>query len=347
MQSRVTLRDVALKAGVHHTTVSRALKNDPRICASTLNKIKALAEKMGYIPDPMLSALNAYRHASKPSQYHGTAAWITNFSTRDAWRDSLCYRLYFQGASEQLMRHGYQLEDFWLREPNLSARRASQVLLHRGIRGLLICPLPISRGHLSLQWEKFSAVTFGYSLVRPRLHLFSAAHYRAMITGMRKLRALGYRRIGMVTAYDMNERMDRMWTAAYRSELPAQARGKPLPICLLGAGSRSYTDSDNEYKQMVLKWYRTHKPDAVITPTIPVFEWLVEEGYSMPKDVAVISMSLQQEDRTPGIVEASLGIGAAAGDFLVGMLQRGEYGVPATAQRVLLEGKWFSGKLPK
>jgi hypothetical protein len=145
----------------------------------------------------------------------------------------------------------------------------------------------------------------------------------------------------------MNERMDRMWTAAYRSELPAQVRGKALPICLLGAGSRSYTDSDNGFKQMVLKWYRTHKPDAIITPTIPVFEWLTEEGYSMPKDVAVISMSLQEEDRTPGIVEASLEIGAAAGDFLVGMLQRGEYGVPATAQRVLLEGKWFSAKLPK
>ncbi len=344
MQGRVTLRDVAVKAGVHHTTVSRALKNDPRICAETLGKIKALAEQMGYIPDPMLSALNAYRHASKAPQYHGTVAWVTNFAKRDGWRDSLCYRLYFQGANEQLKRHGYQLEDFWLRESNLSARRASQVLLHRGIRGLLICPLPISRGHLSLQWDKFSAVTFGYSLVRPRLHLFSAAHFRAMLTGMRKLRSLGYRRIGMVTAHDMNERMDRMWTAAYRSELPPLPRGKTLPICLLGAGKRTYNPGDGDFKQLVLKWYRANKPEAIITPTVPVFEWLSEEGYSMPKDVAVVSMSLQEEDRTPGMVEASREIGSAAADFLVSMLQRGEYGVPATAQRVLLEGKWFAGE---
>jgi DNA-binding LacI/PurR family transcriptional regulator len=344
MQDRVTLRDVAIKAGVHHTTVSRALKNDPRICAETLVKIKALAEQMGYTPDPMLSALNAYRHASKLPQYHGTVAWVTNFPKRDEWHDSLCYRLYFQGAIEQLKRHGYQLENFWLRESNLSARRASQVLLHRGIRGLIICPLPVSRGHLSLQWEKFSAVTFGYSLVRPRLHLFSAAHFRAVITGMRKLRTLGYRRIGMVTAHDMNERMDRMWTAAYRSELPTLPRGKTLPICLLGAGTRSYTDSGGGYKQQVLKWYHTHKPEAIITPTIPVLEWLTEEGYSIPKDVAVVSMSLQAEARTPGIVEASQEIGSAAADFLVSMLQRGEYGVPSTAQRVLLEGKWFAGE---
>ena len=39
MQSRVTLRDIAEKAGVHHTTVSRALKNDPHICAETLAKV--------------------------------------------------------------------------------------------------------------------------------------------------------------------------------------------------------------------------------------------------------------------------------------------------------------------
>lgn len=343
MQNRVTLRDVAAKAGVHHTTASRALKDDPRVQAETLAKIRAIAKEMGYMPDPMLASLNAYRHASQASQYHGTVAWITNHPTRDGWRDSSCYLLYFQGASDQLIRHGYRLEDFWLRQPNLSARRASQVLVHRGIRGLLICPLAISRGHLSLQWEKFSAVAFGYSLVRPKLHLFSAAHYRAMLTGMRKLRALGYRRIGMATAYDMNERMDRMWTAAYRSELPTPSRGKAIPICLLGEGMRSYP-SDQGYKQQVLKWYRAHKPDAIITPTIPVAEWLMEEGYQVPKDVAVVSMSLHREGTVSGILEAARETGRAAADFLVGMLQRGEYGIPSTPQRILLEGNWFAGK---
>ena len=135
MQTRVTLRAVAARAGVHHTTASRALKGDPRVCAETLAKIKAIAEEMGYMPDPMLSSLNAYRHATKDSQYHGTVAWITNFPTRDGWRTSTCYSLYFQGASEQLLRHGYRMEDIWLREPNLSADRASQVLLHRGNPG--------------------------------------------------------------------------------------------------------------------------------------------------------------------------------------------------------------------
>ena len=254
MEHRVTLRNVAAKAGVHHTTASRALKNDPRVNPETLARIRTIAEHMGYMPDPMLSSLNAYRHASRASQYHGTIAWITNFSTRDGWRNSSCYELYFQGAGEQLMRHGYRLEEFWLREPGLTARRSSQVLLHRGIRGLAICPLEISRGHLSLQWEKFSAVSFGYSLVGPRLHLFSAAHYRAMITGIRKLRALGYRRIGMVTSHEFDERMERMWTAAYHAELPKLPSIQTLPLCLFEGHAHSTNVADNQQKQLLLKW---------------------------------------------------------------------------------------------
>jgi LacI family transcriptional regulator len=341
MQTRVTLRDVAARAGVHHTTASRALKKDPRISAETVDRVTAIAEKIGYMPDPMLSALNAYRHASRAPQYHGTVAWITNYPTRNGWRDSACYELYFQGASEQLMRHGYRLEDFWLREQGQTARRASQVLLNRGIRGLLICPLPISRGHLSLQWEKFSAVSFGYSLARPKLHLFSAAHYRAMISCMRKLRALGYRRIGMVVSHEMNERMDRMWTAAYRSELPTLPRSQAIPILLLEGLS---SDLKNTHHEFVWKWYRRHKPDAIITPTSPVVEWLAEGNYRVPKDVAVVSASMHEEAFGSGIVEASRETGRAAANYLISMLQRGEYGIPSNPQRVLLEGSWYDGK---
>ena len=342
MQPRVTLRDIAAKAGVHHTTVSRALKDDPRVGTETLAKIRALAKGMGYMPDPMLSSLNAYRHASRAHQYHGTVAWITNFAARDGWRGSFCYRLYFQGASDQLMRHGYRLEEFWLREPGMTARNSSQVLFNRGVRGLLICPLMISRGHLSLQWERFSAVSFGYSLVRPKLHLFSAAHYRAMITCMRELRAMGYRRIGMVTSHEMNERMDRMWTAAYYAAQPVLPVKKTIPILLLGEHARP-SSAPNNFHLQVLKWYRAYKPEAIISPTVPVAEWLIEAGYRLPKDVAVVNTSLHQEIFVSGIVEDSREIGRAAADFLVGMLQRGEYGVPSTPQRVLLEGNWFAG----
>ena len=53
---RVTLSDIAKEAKVHVTTVSLALRDHPRIPAETKQRIKDLAKKMGYAPDPILSA---------------------------------------------------------------------------------------------------------------------------------------------------------------------------------------------------------------------------------------------------------------------------------------------------
>ena len=58
---RITMKDVALKIGVHTTTVSLALRNSPQLPLATRERIQTVARKMGYRQDPMLTALVAYR----------------------------------------------------------------------------------------------------------------------------------------------------------------------------------------------------------------------------------------------------------------------------------------------
>lgn len=183
---------------------------------------------MGYAPDPMLSALSTYRTQSRPSLYHGTIGWITNYPTRNGWQHE-SFRYYRQGAAEALTRHGYRLEDFWLQEPGLTAKRAVQILQSRGIRGLLICPLPGTSGHLSLKWERFAAVTFGYTLLRPELDLVTTSHYQNMQICIRNLHHLGHRRIGFVTWEEMSRRLHQQWSAAYHTPPPRSQRGRPSP----------------------------------------------------------------------------------------------------------------------
>ncbi|MCU6712801.1 LacI family transcriptional regulator [Paenibacillus sp. J5C_2022] len=48
---RVTIKDIAKRAGVTYGTVSRALNGDPRVRAATREKIAELAETMNYIPN--------------------------------------------------------------------------------------------------------------------------------------------------------------------------------------------------------------------------------------------------------------------------------------------------------
>ncbi len=53
----VTIKDIARAAGVSHSTVSRALKGDPRISQATTERIRRLAEEMGYRPSAVAQSL--------------------------------------------------------------------------------------------------------------------------------------------------------------------------------------------------------------------------------------------------------------------------------------------------
>jgi LacI family gluconate utilization system Gnt-I transcriptional repressor len=59
---RVTLADVAALAKVSPITVSRALRGERAVASDLTQRVKAAAEKLGYVPDPAARAL-ASRHS--------------------------------------------------------------------------------------------------------------------------------------------------------------------------------------------------------------------------------------------------------------------------------------------
>ena len=59
MSSRVTLKDVANECGYTANTVSRAMRNDPRLPEVTRQTIREAATRLGYIPNKMASSLRS------------------------------------------------------------------------------------------------------------------------------------------------------------------------------------------------------------------------------------------------------------------------------------------------
>ena len=172
------MRRIAQAAGVSHVTVSLALRNDPRLPVETRRRVQDVARELGYRPNPLVHALMSQVRARKPMKNITTIAFLTAFPTPDAWRKvSHVYRDYFDGAVERAAELGYRVEEIWAKEPGMTGRRLSDVLETRGIRGLLVGPLPPSRGHLSLDWSRFVSATMGYSMWRPDLHRASSNHY--------------------------------------------------------------------------------------------------------------------------------------------------------------------------
>lgn len=58
---RISIQDIARRAGVAHTTVSRALRDNPSISPKVREEIKQLAQEMGYVPNGIAQSLQNQR----------------------------------------------------------------------------------------------------------------------------------------------------------------------------------------------------------------------------------------------------------------------------------------------
>src|ERR1017187_4515828 len=105
---RVKLQSIADALGLHVTTVSKALRGHPHISASTRELVTRQAAKVGYVPDPMLSALAAYRTALRPAKFHSVLGWIHPHSKAE--QESLLrfagYTDYLAGAEARATQIG-------------------------------------------------------------------------------------------------------------------------------------------------------------------------------------------------------------------------------------------------
>jgi len=336
---RITQRDLARLARVSHTTVSLALRGHPSIPPATREHILRLAEKQRYRPDPALAALNAYRIDRATPRFHGTLAWLTGFATADGWRGMIQAEGYFEGARERAERLGYRLEDIWAAQPSLTARRLTQILLTRGVRGIVVAPLPRAHGEIPLEWRHFSAAALGYSLARPALHVVMNHQFRNMKHLVAQLAASGYRRIGLAIPAANDERVDHNYLSGYwiaQQSLSARS-GRPQPLLAEPFERRGF-----------LAWFRRQRPDAIIVAASyarQVISWLEETGRRVPADIGVaVAATPFGDPAISGIDEHVRMVGAMAVDTVVGMIHRNEVGVPEHPWRILAEGSWHQGR---
>ena len=337
MPSRqVTLKEVAAKAGVSIMTASRALRNQANVTPDTRAKVESAAAQLDYRPNPLVSALMSYRRASRIVRDTLTLGLITNFPSRDGWRAAKINQDFFTGAVQACSRHGYKLDEFWLREKDMTARRLSSILYSRNINGLLIAPLPVALGHLRLDWPNFSAVALGYSLAWPRLHRAVNHQFRSIRMALRRLRKMGYQRIGLALKSGIDERVEHHYTGGFMVEqqrLPANLR---VPMHVVP--DRLWNEKGFS------KWFEKNRPEVVVSHHEDVLEWLARLKVKVPQEVGYIHLNLPDSSgRLAGIYQNGQAVGTAAVDFLVAMLQRNERGIPQLSHSILVEGTWMDG----
>src|SRR5690242_20714424 len=129
---RVTLADIAKKAGVSKSTVSVALRGGHQVSAALRKKILGLAKKMKYAPDPFLSGLAAHRRSRGSAKNRGVLAWLNHWSEPRRLYHYKEFQGYWRGAVAAAEQFGYRLDEVrW--EQDCSPKRLEKILLARGI----------------------------------------------------------------------------------------------------------------------------------------------------------------------------------------------------------------------
>jgi LacI family transcriptional regulator len=333
MIPQVTLAQIAEAAGVSSMTVSRALRNQPRLAKETRDNILRIAKELEYRPNPLVSTLMQYRRQRNQTQQGLVLAFLTCFPERGGWRKIKHHAELFEGAAEAARQRGYRLEEFWLREPGMTGRRMSEILYSRNIPGLLVPPLPYAFGHLRLEWERFSAVAVGYTLARPVLHRAVTDKFRGMRMAVHHLWKRGYRKIGLALRESMDNRVANQWVGAFLVERQHRPMGE-FPMLVL---------PDHSWQQKALaEWFDTARPEVIVTHHEEVPEWLRAAGHSVPEEVGICHLNCPDE-QFAGMNQHSQALGRAAIDLVVTLLQCNERGVPPAPQSILVDGVFQEG----
>jgi LacI family transcriptional regulator len=267
---------------------------------------------------------------------HATLAFVTNYPTRYGWRPQFHHRPdFFPGAVDRARELGYKLEHFWLGEPGMTPERFSEILVTRGVHGLLLGRMPPGQHTLELNWDRFSCVALGMTLRAPRLHHVTENHFDNVSQGMQQCLARGYRRVGFVfpEANDSPGVGDR-WLGAYLIQQRNFPPDDRLPICP-GAPTNQATFSE---------WFRRERPDALlVTHGTPILDWLRTLGKEVPKDVGLVALQDPPDFNAAGVYFDPANIGALAVEMLIGLMHRNETGVPQDQHEILLTGEWQDG----
>lgn len=333
---RPSLRDIAKALGLSHVAVSLALRDSPRVSERKRAEVKAMAEKLGYRPDPMLASLVAYRQGKRPAGIRACLGWINQWARPDQLRGYKEFDLYWCGAREMAERLGYHLEEFrW--PAGKSGKRLQTILETRGVRGVLIPPHRSGLDLPDFDWSRFSLVRFGASVANLPVHSVTSDQGHCARIAYENAFGRGYVRVGYVSDENFEKNTRGHFREGYlnaQEEMSPAARR--LATLVLGA------DPERNAEE-VGKWLKRQKPDAIITTSPALKSLLKGQGMRVPEDVAVATMSVLDGNFDAGADQNSHEIGRVAVSTLASLILENERGVPRYQRRILVEGRWVDG----
>jgi DNA-binding LacI/PurR family transcriptional regulator len=327
---RVSLADLARELETTPATVSRGLRNDPRISDAMKERIRELAKARGYRLDPETTRLMAHIRSTRDKQPDSVLALLSDARHEEELSQDPYTRRVIDGARARADELGFRMEFLRLREPGMTQKRLETILYTRAIHGVLIPPQADLPHEIVLPEHHVAMVAATAARAHHHLHRVFPDHFANMCLLLERIAGAGRKRIGLITTPDMEERQRNAPLAASQWFALQNKDVKIVPPLVIG-----------EHKGTLRQWFLKHKPDALLGPD----RWILNELQDLPGDMKNTSVVLfgNQREGFAGIDELPEVIGSAAVDLLSSQVFRHETGIPLHPKSVMIPGEFHPG----
>ncbi len=335
----ISIRDLARHTGFSAMTVSRALRNSGKVNPDTKKRIREVADKLGYRQNPLVSANMAGIRASKRITYQATIGIIHETPPGGEWVGT---QKLIEAVVSECEAMGFKPDLFDLSKPEIAKGDLNRVLRNRGIQGVIQVPMIRDLTDLPLDFSEFTIVVCNSGSLPQKFHRVCPDHYGNMDMLLKRIRELGYTRIGLMIAKDLDILLNHLSSSRFLAFQQTERIPK-IPI-FMPAGREDYQPTSFR------KWFEKHRPEIAITTCETIFRnhFFEDAGLKIPDDLAVVKANINRTRRyLSGISEESAEVGSTAVHTLAQLLFQNESGLPAKPMSVLVPGKWVeAGTVP-
>lgn len=331
-----TLREIAKVAGVSHVTVSRVMRNQPFVREEVRRKVKAVAERLGYRPNPLVGSLMVQVQARRRVKVQAAIGWVNTHPERHEWRKRPYHRHFFEGAKARAEELGYHLDEVWAQEPGMTPERLTQILKSRGIHGLVIPPNGSRSIMERLDLTGFATGFIGVPTVAGRWSYVESDQVMMIQLALAEVKKAGYGRAGLVLAR-AQDMPGGGWRAGFLAAQADEPKRMQVPVLRLPGPL-------GESAGLYQGWLEKYRPEVVIGCDVRLKPLAEEAGWSVPKGLGVVHLHLAEDvEGWAGIDARDAWVGQAAVDVVTTSLQRNESGPAVFPKRILVPCEWQAG----
>lgn len=350
MNSPVTQKDVAAKAGVERSTVSRALNSDPSIPQKTRTHIQSVARKMGYRPNLSSQTLAKQRYAKTLTPE--TVAYIgilpLNVSPAEVERYDRRYADYLSNLTLVAKRYNLKLDAHKVHTQK-QVQQLCRTLWNRGIRGVIFGPLVHPWVHEVFEWDRFVSVccTPNYA---PPAHRISLELFESVMNCYEPTFGSGYQRVGFVLlTHDFPIRDDQIILSAFKY---FQQEKAPYRVPLFRVNQDEYVrlvQGTTKELKMLERWVTRNNLQAVIGYNGAVHYALAHGlGACVPDEIAFATLTGVPRKKNLLGLSGNLchlkSVSETAIKILIQQLHANAYGLPPYYVDMKIHSEWHKGR---